>query len=94
MHSVQSGTDAINLTFRDETNAHCQSFISITVSLSQRNVQPVLQTPPAQGYVVKGDISVYAVQRGGVRGIKESHRGGGVPEERQNTGPGPQLVIW
>lgn len=38
--------------------------------------------------------------RGGAEEVKELHRrgegwgGGGVPEERQNTGPEPQLVIW
>lgn len=37
----------------------------------------------------------------GVKGAEELHRrgreeerGGGVPEERQNTGPETQLVIW
>lgn len=38
--------------------------------------------------MVNGDVRA---QRGGA---KELHRRGLVPQERQNTGPEPQLVIW
>lgn len=44
---------------------------------------------------MKGDADpAGVVELRELRSCTEGRKGGGVPEERQNTGPEPQLVIW
>lgn len=85
---VRSGTGAINLTFHCEINTLCQP-LSVSLLLYLRNnTQLIVQTPLMEK---KGEWRCRPYGLGA-----EGGGGGwrGVPEERQNTGPETQLVIW
>lgn len=94
----QSGTEAINLTFHCEINTLCQPLSVSLLFHLRNNMQFVVQTPLMEkGKKGRKKEQVWwmkteAVWVGGSWGGMGEE--GGVPEERQNTGPETQLVIW
>lgn len=98
---MESGTEAINLNFHCEINTLCQPLSVSLLFHLRNNMQLIVQTPlmekkkGGRASVVNGGRMVWSkADEGGREGVGWGRSGGGVPEERQNTGPETQLVIW